>query len=351
MTGKDINLIKSATMAQEELFRNINGAAIMAAVALERGMTWRSYLAGSGLTRADIENPRTLVTFRQEFRMIRNLQAHCRNVPGLGLEVGSRYRFTHLASVGFLLVSSATLRSAFDVFLRYVDLNASMVRPISHDQGSDMGIGFIRRQLPEDIEQFAIERSSAVAMSLLEELLGRVVVPRVVQFSFARPRRFGQYRRYLRVAPVFGVARDLIVVKRTDADATLIRANPLALRVAEDYCSQLLASWKARKGLAKLVRDRIAARPGFLPDIDEIAKGFFMSSRTLRRRLAHEGTTFLELRDEVREALAEQLLSVPGLRVEQIAERLGFSEAASFNHAFRRWKGRTPFQFRTNLAR
>jgi AraC-like DNA-binding protein len=60
----------------------------------------------------------------------------------------------------------------------------------------------------------------------------------------------------------------------------------------------------------------------------------------LRRRLAESGTSFQELLDEVREALAQELLTT--LAVEDVALRLGYAEASSFIHAFKRWKGVTP---------
>ena len=46
--------------------------------------------------------------------------------------------------------------------------------------------------------------------------------------------------------------------------------------------------------------------------------------------------SYLALSDEVRDAVAEQLLAMPRLPMEQIAERLGYSESASFVHAFKR---------------
>ena len=57
-----------------------------------------------------------------------------------------------------------------------------------------------------------------------------------------------------------------------------------------------------------------------------------------RRHLAAEGTTFRLLVDEVRGALAEEMLS-HRMSVAEVAERLGYAEVASFSHAFKRWKG------------
>jgi AraC-like DNA-binding protein len=75
-----------------------------------------------------------------------------------------------------------------------------------------------------------------------------------------------------------------------------------------------------------------------------------MSSRTLRERLAAERTSYRELLDEIRERLAEEMLT-EGLTVAQAAERLGYQEVSSFSHAFRRWKGMGPRAYRTTLPR
>ena len=116
--------------------------------------------------------------------------------------------------------------------------------------------------------------------------------------------------------------------------------------MAEEQCRKLLAARKARSGLAERVRDRILRQPGHIPDMNAVAGELLLTPRTLRRRLLDEGTSYKALTDEVRETLAEELLSAANLSVEQIAERLGYSEAASFIHAFKRWKGQPPHSYR-----
>jgi AraC-like DNA-binding protein len=80
--------------------------------------------------------------------------------------------------------------------------------------------------------------------------------------------------------------------------------------------------------------------------MEQLADELHMTSRTLRRRLDAEGTRFRLLQEEVRLALAEELLVIGGLTLEEIAERLGYGETSNFIHAFRRWKGVTPGQYR-----
>jgi AraC-like DNA-binding protein len=74
-----------------------------------------------------------------------------------------------------------------------------------------------------------------------------------------------------------------------------------------------------------------------------------LSERTLRRRLSEYDTSYLDLLDELRAALARKLLQRPDRSIDGIAEQLGFSDPSSFFHAFKRWTGSTPVQFRRQL--
>jgi len=53
---------------------------------------------------------------------------------------------------------------------------------------------------------------------------------------------------------------------------------------------------------------------------------------------------------EVRRDLALRYLSRSELTIEAIADRLGYSDAANFRHAFKRWTGQPPSKFRDELA-
>ena len=73
----------------------------------------------------------------------------------------------------------------------------------------------------------------------------------------------------------------------------------------------------------------------------DVARQLSTSERTLRRRLADEGTSYRALLAEVRLTLAEDA-GDGALSVEDVALRLGYAEATPFIAAFRRWTGTTP---------
>jgi AraC-like DNA-binding protein len=81
---------------------------------------------------------------------------------------------------------------------------------------------------------------------------------------------------------------------------------------------------------------------GLFPTLPEVAEGLDVHPRTLRRRLAEEGTSFRALLNEARSAIAVDLLRNVELTVEEVSTRLGYTEVSTFSHAFKRWYGVAP---------
>ena len=77
-----------------------------------------------------------------------------------------------------------------------------------------------------------------------------------------------------------------------------------------------------------------------------MAKRLHVSERTLQRQLDKESATFKDLRDTVRADLARALLTNRALKIEAIADSVGFIEVSSFCKAFARWSGCTPTRYR-----
>jgi AraC-like DNA-binding protein len=85
-------------------------------------------------------------------------------------------------------------------------------------------------------------------------------------------------------------------------------------------------------------------------DQERVAREVGMSGRTMRRKLASEGSSFQEVLDEcrLRQAVFE-FQTKPDLSIAQIALRLGYSEHSTFTRAFHRWSGISPQAFRERL--
>jgi AraC-like DNA-binding protein len=86
---------------------------------------------------------------------------------------------------------------------------------------------------------------------------------------------------------------------------------------------------------------------------DAVARRLKMSTRTLKRKLRQEGTSYRNIVDDLRTQLAIEYLRDTKLAMDDVASCLGFRDVASFRDAFRRWTKETPsaFRRRTKMAR
>jgi AraC-like DNA-binding protein len=81
-----------------------------------------------------------------------------------------------------------------------------------------------------------------------------------------------------------------------------------------------------------------------------IAKALGMSERTLGRKLAQEGSSFMEVLQQLKSEIAVRYVEDPALPISRIAWLLGFEEVSSFSHAFKRWTGKSPRRMRNAEA-
>jgi AraC-like DNA-binding protein len=86
-------------------------------------------------------------------------------------------------------------------------------------------------------------------------------------------------------------------------------------------------------------------------DQERIAREIGMSSRTMRRKLADEGSSYQQVLDECRmRQAAFEFRTRPDMSIAQIALRLGYAEHSNFTRAFHRWSGLSPQAYRTGLG-
>lgn len=82
---------------------------------------------------------------------------------------------------------------------------------------------------------------------------------------------------------------------------------------------------------------------------EAVAAELGYSVATLRRKLAQSQSSFRECREQVLNQEAKTLLAQQ-LALEEVAQRLHFSDARSFNRAFKTWNGVTPRDYMESLS-
>ena len=84
---------------------------------------------------------------------------------------------------------------------------------------------------------------------------------------------------------------------------------------------------------------------GAFPSLEVAATDLGMSGRTLRRKLAEDGTTYQQELDQVREKLSKEYFYRGGESITELSLMLGFADSSAFAKAFRRWTGLSPTEY------
>jgi AraC-like DNA-binding protein len=298
--------------------RHVRGTAVLVEHATAHGLTTRTALAGTGLRAADLGNDDLEVTAAQELRVVRNVLRHGSRAARSGVVLGRRYRLETFGIAGYALVSSRTLLDAMNFAIRFMDLTFTFSIPHARVEGDTVVIETYADTLPADVRDFLVARDLTAVEAVLREL-----------FLDSLP-------------TAYDAARARVTLPASYLSADLPRANPAAQALAAELCADLAERRRDRSPLAQQVRVLLTQRIRFDPSAGGVAAALGVSERTLRRRLAAEGVGFQALLDQVRISLAGRLLATGSLSVDEVAERLGYAESASFIHAHRRWLGTTP---------
>ena len=131
----------------------------------------------------------------------------------------------------------------------------------------------------------------------------------------------------------------------------LLEQNQSLQRLLDERTSELNAANQKLMPLKNRVRQYLDGRLSKDNDEAAIAKALFMSIRTLVRRLHAEGTSFLQIKDQLRRETTLRLLNESKKSVEDIAVQIGFESLTAFHRAFKAWTGSTPLAYRHQALR
>ncbi|MET0284390.1 MAG: AraC family transcriptional regulator ligand-binding domain-containing protein [Polyangiales bacterium] len=135
-----------------------------------------------------------------------------------------------------------------------------------------------------------------------------------------------------------------ITIPAAQLDLPCVTHDPALVPVLDEYARVLLSKVPERRsellaGLHDAIRALLHQGDA---NVRRVASKLSLSSRTLQRKLAQEGISFQQVLDDVRRQLASHYLQELGLTPDEVATRLGYSEARAFFRAYKRWTGETP---------
>jgi AraC-like DNA-binding protein len=329
-----------------DLRHPIYATRLLCEVASERGIATSEILAGTGIAQADLDDPDAVVAASDEILAVRKLLSAIPDHTGLGIDVGSRFRLTHLGLFGFAAMSCATFRELLDVSMRYFSLTMLNIDVKVFEGAESCLLEFAVDQLPADVRAFFLERDVAsivmttreFALPVVARYADRVTVEATLDKEIVAP----LLELFRGVNSEFGRAHNRLHFPRAMFDEPLPQADSHTLQMCMAQCDVLMQRNEQRRGITAVVRSKLFRESGRFPTLPDIAADLDLHPRTLRRQLADEGTSFRALLNEARSTLAVDLLCNVGLTVEEVSKRLGYTDTSTFCHAFKRWHGVPP---------
>lgn len=177
--------------------------------------------------------------------------------------------------------------------------------------------------------------------------------PGFVRVEFTHDVEDGKpYEAFFGIPVRFGAEHTQLLLAKSALDLPLESADPNLEAILTKQVEKAAAELDSREDLPFTDQVRRKLRIGLKDDlttIEQMANELGMTSRTLQRRLKDDGTSFQDLRDEVRKELADHYLD-GDLSIAEISFLLGFSQPSAFFRAFKRWTGVTPREARLQMT-
>lgn len=318
---------------------------VMVNFAAHYGVDAQTCLLGTGITEAQLREADALVAREQEMRLIENLMLALPDVPALGFELGLRYNVATFGIWGFALRTSRNLREAIQYALRYLPLSTAYCQLAIFCDQHEYGTSVDASTIPHHLQQFLLERDTATAIRLFDELaLSGLRVLRL-EFQGKPPAHADRIEALSGIAPHYECSRNAIVLRRQDVELPLPIYDAHLVRLLEEQCRAQLERRQVG-GITGQVRQLLLGAAGLAAPFEDVASQLAMAPRSLHRRLTEEGTSFRNLVDAERKQLAGQLLENTEMKQEEMAFQLGYGDPTAFARAFRRWFGQSPSEYR-----
>jgi AraC-like DNA-binding protein len=247
----------------------------------------------------------------------------------------------------YLTSSSPNLRAGLSQIARYIALESRNVAWELSPREPDGLTTFWQRGIfaPGSVPPQVPEHGIAIVCSRVVEWFGRP--PREAWFTHAPLGPLADYQRVLGCPVHFERDRMGLRFDDDDLEAPALRHDPQLFRLLEAHAARVLAETPTTASFRERVRNAVVERlRDGEPAISAIAEALATSERSLQRRLQTEGASFRDVVDEARHKLATQYLGDDTLSMTDVACLLGYSEAAAFTRAFKRWTGHAPSQAR-----
>jgi AraC-like DNA-binding protein len=317
----------------------------------ENGKDVATILTKAGLIAKTVNDPAARLEAGAQTRLM-EIAAEELDDELFGFHLARRFDLREIGLVYYIIASSLNLADALANAERYSRIVNEGVRlRCSLSEGAAVTIEYVG--VDRRLDRHHIEFWLVTLVRICRQVTSSRLAPRRLRVRHSRADPPADFKSFFGTEVEFRSEVDEIALSAPLASLPNVgrdtHLNSLLCRYAEEA---LASRATVRASTASQVEKVL---PELLPHgragVAEVAQRLGTSERTLSRKLHEEGTSFAAILDELRKALAKRYLDEQELQVSEIAWLLGYREVSSLTHAFKRWTGTTPRQFRYQSVR
>lgn len=320
---------------------------IMTSAMEENAIDPTPLLIEAGIDPNILTDPQGEVTCAQELRFQQYFTDMTRNIPGLWMRTGLRYRVMSYGPLGLAVLAASNVAEGLQVLGAFQGLTFSlMYYEVQMEDGHAIALTAHDHDAPASLREFHQERALGSVTMFLNDMQPPQFPLLHIESSLQRPAGWQGCDALLGAPVFFGAKTTRWVFGKGAGDLPLPMASPLLEETYRNLCTKLVATAPVQNPFVGQVFDLLVRSGRGFSSAADVAAQLRVSERTLHRRLDSNHTSFGKLLDQIRHERALDLLGKSTLSIERIAEMLGFSETSSFTRAFKRWTGISPQQHR-----
>jgi len=312
--------------------------------AVARGASREELLQRANLAHASLDDQDGRLPFDAYAALMHAAQDLCAD-PALALHYAAAVNLADISIVGLIGNASQTMLEAFGQLQRYgrlvVDVDVGAKERFELVRRDD-GLWVVDHRPHPNLFPELTEATFA-RMIYGTKQFGKTPFVLEVHVTHAAPAYRAEYGRVLGAPTKFNAPWNAMRIDEAWLTYRIALQPKYVFGVlnkhAEELLSELDTERTARSEVERLLMPVL--HKGEVT-VDAIATMLGISRQTLYRRLKMEGVTFGHVLDDLRRRLALNYLDAGKASINEIAYLVGFSDAATFSRAFKRWTGLSP---------
>jgi len=264
--------------------------------------------------------------------------------PALGLKYGNQLSFISHGPLGAAMMSCGNVADLIELIMKFI--NTRFLFKIEMIPGVTKTT-FLIHCAPPCLPNIVFHSQCILAgtFQLLLEIVGVIPEGSSIDFPYPEPKNVNDYKTTFPTILNFKKPHLAINLPSSFMEYCLPRHDETSKKMFVNMCEHIKKVMANKQNLSGVISEMLDAYDSY-PSLEQVAQNLNISGRTLRTHLKKEDTNFRNVLSSHRIQRSKLMLINTNTNIDVIANKLGYSDAANFNRAFKKEMSMAPTTYR-----